>query len=175
MWLLSVNILCLIILSSAVTTGTEDLNPFGGRRDLLCLLLSLFSVFLQQNRFGLRGFVCGDKRLGPTLHRLFMSLRLLANTHTNVSYTTQTHPLTSAYFSNPKGTFPSPSIYPSLPPTPPEGSSVNKGIQACFCFGWCPQAIPHRGFIHHKRKTSVSPPFCLSLRHKHTQTFPAGV
>lgn len=123
------------------------------RREVLCLLLLLRSVFLWQGRVGLRRFVFWRQkrrrdRLGPTPPRLFTSFWLRANTHTDTSYTAQTHSLTPAYSSLSKGGLLR--LRLSLLPLPPEGSSANKGKQACFCLGRRPQAIPHHGFIQHK-------------------------
>lgn len=56
--------------------GREDLNPFGDRRDGLCLLL-LLSVFLRQSRVGFGG--------------LFLD--------TEAAEQTRAHPTTSVYVS----------------------------------------------------------------------------
>lgn len=144
MCLVSVHILGLIIVSSAVTTGTEDLNPFGDGRDVLCLLL-LFSVFLQHSRLGGRGFCfCETKDWGPTLHRLFTSPRLHANTNTCCFILNHpTHPHTSAYFSFP------PSLQPLL------GEVCEQREAGLF--------LPWMGLF-----SINEPPFFLWLAQKHT-------
>lgn len=68
----------------------------------MCALVVVFCLFvvLQSWFKGVRLWRQKRQRdrLRPTPPCLFMSLRLHANTHTNTSHTTQTHPLAPAYF-----------------------------------------------------------------------------
>ena len=73
--------------------------------------------------------VCRQKRqrdrLGPTLHSLFTSSLLHTPAHPLIQHSFQ--PLQA-------------DCWDSIFPSPPEGSSVNKGRHVCFCL-LCPQAI----------------------------------
>lgn len=132
---------CVLSFFHHVRRGFKSSRRQEGASLFTLVVLCLFAV-------GLRGFVSGDKRgrqqdrLGPTSAHLFMSLWLHADTHTSASYMAQTYPLTPAYFTPPDSRLLSPFF-------PPEGSSENKGKQACFCLGRHPQAIPYHGFIQH--------------------------
>lgn len=119
--------LCLIIFSS----GTEDLNPSGDRREALRLLLLLFSPCLWLRRAGLQGFVSADKGdWGPPctacLHPTLMHLQ---------------HRLSPAFFSASLL-----GLHPSL---------LSKGLlreqkEACLCLPGMSPGDPHCGFIQHK-------------------------
>lgn len=190
-WLLSVNtVLCLIILSSAVTTGREDLKT-GGR--LFVYSCCCFSVFLQQSRVGLRGFVSRDKRSsrtdwGPPQP---MCLCLFSSTqeHMTTHLTSHKHILSPLHtFTLSEGRLLRHHLSLLLPP---EGSSVNKGKQVCFCLGCRPQAIPIMALFSRNEgpttpllllplfpSLSLSPSvasFSHKHKHQHPQTSPLSV
>lgn len=110
----------------------------------------------------LRRFVSGDKRDSgtdwATPPRLFMSLSGSTQTHTDTS------PCSCILFSLRRPIVEA----PSLPPLPPEGSSVNKGKQACFCLGCRPQAIPPSWLYPASVKDQQRPPPSLSHAQRHS-------
>lgn len=108
----------------------------------LFTLVVVFLSFCGGRELVLRGFVSGDKRgrLGPALPRLFMSLYGSAQTHIrHILNRTNTSSRSCILFSLRRHIVEalSLSLQPSLP-SPPEGFSLNKGKQACFCLGCRP-------------------------------------